>query len=359
MGRAADALSGMDVTAPIHHPGFLPWLSRHLDMQRLEVTACTAPSGGGWSSETWLIRCHDRDAGAERRVVVRLAPQGPAMFPQYDLRRQVACMRALGGARGCPVPAILGEDRDGLAIGRPLYAMAFVEGAIPADDRPTFFEAGFLFEASDAERNRFHRSLVDALATLHHTTLSPDLRASLAREEAGDTALARELAWLRHVFDWGGGEAPQPFIAHAFDRLAATLPDDDTAMLLWGDARPANVVVRDFAPAGLLDFELASLGPPELDVFWLIEMNRMRSRGQLPSGYLDERETIEAYEAVTGRRPGGAGWYTLFSATKVAVLMLRHLKVRAALGDMPADHPVMTDNVATRRLRALLQEEIA
>ena len=81
------------------------------------------------------------------------------------------------------------------------------------------------------------------------------------------------------------------------DRLAATLPDDDTAGLLWGDARPANVVVRDFVPAGLLDFELATLGPPELDVFWLIEMNRMRSRGQLPPGYLDERETIEAYEA--------------------------------------------------------------
>ena len=292
-------------------------------------------------------------------MVVRLAPNGPAMFPHYDLRRQIGCMRALEDVSDCPVPAILGDDSAGRIIGRPLYAMAFVDGAIPADDRPTFFEAGFLADARDVDRRRFHAALVRALAALHRAPVSPGLRTALARDGGGATALACELIWLREVFAWGGGVAPQPAIAAAFDQLAATMPGDDTAVLLWGDARPANVVVRDFKPAALLDFELASLGPPELDVFWLIEMNRMRSRGRLPPGYLNERETIEAYEGLSGRTLRHANWYTLFSATKVAVLMLRHLKVRAELGDMPADHPVMTDNVATRRLQALVEETTA
>ncbi|MCC6917718.1 MAG: phosphotransferase family protein [Alphaproteobacteria bacterium] len=351
-------MSAAERTAPIGDPAFQAWLGRQLGMRGLEITGSTAPSGGGWSSETWLVRCRDGAAGAERRVVVRLAPRGPAMFPHYDLRRQIACMRALEDVADCPVPAILGEDSAGSVIGRPLYVMAFVEGAIPADDRPTFFEAGFLADARDADRRRFHEALIRALAALHRAPVSPDLRQTLARG-GGGTALGRELAWLREVFAWGGGAAPQPAIGAAFERLAATLPGDDTSLLLWGDARPANVVVRDFVPAALLDFELGSLGPPELDVFWLIEMNRMRSRGRLPPGYLDERETIEAYETLSGRSLRHAGWYTLFSAAKVAVLMLRHLKVRAELGDMPTDHPVMTDNVATRRLEALLEETTA
>lgn len=343
---------------PIDDPTFCSWLAARLGIAKLQITDARAPGAGGWSSETWMLTLRDdaRGATSDRRVVLRLAPAGPAMFPEYDLSRQVACMRALKTAGGCPVPGILAEDLAGTLIGRPLYVMDFIPGGVPSDDTPNLFEAGFLFEASPANQQRFHEAFISSMATLHRTSVSDDLSRKLTRPNAGPTALARELGWLRGIFDWDHGPAPQPMLERALDLLNARLPDDPRERLLWGDARPANVVVRDFVPIVLLDWELATLGPPELDVFWLIEMNRMRSRGRLLPGFFSDAQMIARYEALSGRALREPDWHILFAATKVAILMLRHLLVRVACDALPIDHPVLTDNVATRRLSALLVE---
>jgi len=301
------------------------------------------------------IRDGARPTQADRRIVLRLAPSGPAMFPEYDLSRQVACMRELKGVQGCPVPDILADDLAGLVIARPFYVMDFIAGEVPSDDRPTLFEAGFLFEASFGDQRRFHEAFLGAMAALHTQPRSADITGKLARTTEGATALARELGWLRGLFDWDHGLAPQPIIEPALEWLRQRLPHDAREVMLWGDARPANVVVRDFMPAALLDWELATLGPPELDVFWLLEMNRMRSRGRPLPGFLDDDASIAHYEALTHTRMLDAEWHILFAATKVALLMLRHLLVRVARGALARDHPILVDNVATRRLSELLQ----
>ena len=41
-------------------------------------------------------------------------------------------------------------------------------------------------------------------------------------------------------------------------------------MLVWGDSRIGNVLYRDFRPVAVLDWEMATLGPRELDVAWII-----------------------------------------------------------------------------------------
>jgi aminoglycoside phosphotransferase (APT) family kinase protein len=132
------------------------------------------------------------------------------------------------------------------------------------------------------------------------------------------------------------------------------LPNDATAMLLWGDARPANTVVRNFEVAALLDWELATLGPPELDVFWFLEMNRMRANGRSLPGFPSDAATIAGYEARTGREIRDADFHTVYAALKVAVLMLRYLRVAVERGQIAEHHHVLTDNTATRRLDELL-----
>ena len=59
------------------------------------------------------------------------------------------------------------------------------------------------------------------------------------------------------------------------------------------------------------------------------------------------------YEAIAGVRIRQAEWFRHFSALKIAVLMLRHLLQRVHAGLLPPDHPVLTDNVALRRLGSL------
>lgn len=339
----------------IEKPALRTWLAGELGVAQLEIADPRAPASGGWSSETWRLMVRDRANGAAagRRIVLRLAPTGPAMFPEYDLSRQVACIRALKGARGCPVPDILAEDLAGAVIGRSLYLMDFIAGDIPSDE-PTLFEADFLFDASAADQRRFHEAFIAAMAALHGTARSADLSRALARANVGATALARELAWLRGVFEWDHGAAQQAVILRALDALDARLPDDGCEVLLWGDARPANVVVRDFAPVALLDWELATLGPPDLDVFWLLKMNRMRSKGLLLPGFLSDAETLARYAGLTGHTMRDADWHVLFAATKVALLMLRHRLARVSFGTLAGDHPILSENVATRRLSALL-----
>jgi aminoglycoside phosphotransferase (APT) family kinase protein len=127
-------------------------------------------------------------------------------------------------------------------------------------------------------------------------------------------------------------------------------------VLLWGDARPANVIVEPdgFAPAALVDFELAAWGPAELDVTWLAEMDRMRTTGSgvdpLP-GFLDDGDAIVHYEKCADRSldPDLLRWATQFNALKIGVLMHRHLRVMVHEGRLPASHHVFQENVSTRR----------
>jgi aminoglycoside phosphotransferase (APT) family kinase protein len=276
------------------------------------------------------------------------------MFPDYDLGRQVACMQALARHPECPVPAIIGADLEGCVIGRPFYVMEFVEGEVPADDRPTFAEAGFLFTASVEEQRRFHGSFLDVLAALHSLPIDPALARMLERLGRGETALERRVSWLEELCRWGRGPAEQPVLERAFAWIARHLPADNRASLVWGDARPANAVVRDFRVVAMLDWELAALGPPELDLFWFLEMNRMRSNGRPLPGFLAPDEAIADYESRADHSVRDAHFHQVFAALQVAVLMLRHLRVAVERGELDEGHKVMTDNTATRRLAALV-----
>ena len=39
---------------------------------------------------------------------------------------------------------------------------------------------------------------------------------------------------------------------------------------VWGDSRVGNVLYQDFKPVAVLDWEMATLGPREMDVAWMV-----------------------------------------------------------------------------------------
>jgi len=43
-----------------------------------------------------------------------------------------------------------------------------------------------------------------------------------------------------------------------------------TRVVVWGDSRVGNVLYSDFRPVAVLDWEMATLGPREMDVAWVI-----------------------------------------------------------------------------------------
>ena len=66
----------------------------------------------------------------------------------------------------------------------------------------------------------------------------------------------------------------------------------------------------------VLDFEMASVGPAELDLAWFLVLHRMtveRCRCDL-AGFLDHDATVDAYEARLGRALAGLLWFEVFAA---------------------------------------------
>ena len=314
-----------------------------LGCARIELVG--APEGAGWSGDLLLLEAD----GAP--LVLRRAPETPGMFTEHDLDLQVRCLRHVR-AHGLPAPEVVAVDLDGHRLGRPGYLMTRVAGQVPADGRPSFIDAGFLAEASPNQQRSYGEHLVDCLAALH---LLPAPQLPLG------PATTSHLAWCERLRDHA---APGAELLDRTHRVLAADPPTGGGppSLLWGDARPANTVVdEDFRVAAMLDWELAGTGAPELDVAWLLEMNRMRAGGVDPPlpGFPDEAEVWCRWAARVGREPRSIGWFRLFAAYRIVVLMDLHLAERVRRALLPPDHPVRSDNRAQRRLEELLGEGVA
>lgn len=336
MTRSTPAIPSLDV------PAVRAWL--HAD----RVVPAGRPSGGGYSGETHFLEVDGRP------LVLRTAPSAQGMFAHHDLEVQVRCMRHVR-AHSLPAPEIVAADLDGIVLGRPAYVMERVVGRVPPDDRPVFTCAGFLADATRAEQHTFGTDLVDCLADLHQL---PQLDGLPVGPNPVD-----HLTWCTaHLADpaIAPTRAMATYLDNAATCLRASAPRGPVPTLLWGDARPANTVVDGrFRVVAMLDWEMAGTGAPEFDVAWMNEMNRMRAGGTAPPlpGMPSDIEVWERWSARTGRVPRDVGWHHRYAAYKIAVLMELHLAERVRHGGLPVDHPLRTENRATRRLTSLLAEE--
>lgn len=312
------------------------------------------PSSGGWSNDTWLVDTGGRE---HPMVVVRLEPTRAAMFPTYDLARQVLCLDALGDEAAVPTPRLLGVDLAGSRLGRPAFVMQHVDGRVPSDDRPTFAESGWLRDASPDEQRRFHSDLLAKLVAVHDVELRPGRFDALRRGGPADSNTAA-IEDLRALWEWDRGTTWPAVIDASLAALGTAMPEPGDDVLLWGDARPANVVVpaSGFEAIALLDWELATLGTPERDVTWLLEMNwvRIEGAGHAPlDGFLSDAESVALYQHSSGRRLRDLRWYRSLAAVRVAILMHRYLRAMVHADRLPPDHHLFTGTVASRRLDQL------
>jgi aminoglycoside phosphotransferase (APT) family kinase protein len=114
------------------------------------------------------------------------------------------------------------------------------------------------------------------------------------------------------------------------------LPDPEPpASLLWGDVQLGNVLVADdMTIAAVLDFEMATVGPAELDLAWFLVLHRMtvdRCGGDLP-GFPGASDTIGAYGERLGRPLADLRWFEVFATLRSGAIMVRAARLLARLG---------------------------
>jgi aminoglycoside phosphotransferase (APT) family kinase protein len=317
------------------------------------VAEATMPSSNGMSSET-IVVVAGWD-GEPHRLVVRIAPQPHAapVFPHYDMRCQYLTLQRLRTQLNRPaVPQVLWCEDDPAPMGAPFFVMDHVDGQIPPDVMPYNF-GSWLCDAGAADRQRLQRATIEQLARVH--AAAPANFAFLDRRRRGETALQAHVRHTHDYYEWTRADGPGvPLIERGFDWLREHWPHESEPVLCWGDARIGNVIYRDFTPVALLDWEMASLGPRELDLGWMIFLHRFfedlaRSAG-LPGlpDFLRRDDVADAYADLTGYRPADLDFYTAYAALQHAIIMVR-IQLRAiAFGQ--AERPADPDEMIMHRV---------
>jgi aminoglycoside phosphotransferase (APT) family kinase protein len=308
------------------------WLAgRRAGPGRPAVSGVRLPVSGGLSSTSVLFEASWAGAGTGF-YVARMAPEASAVpvFPRYDLPGQFEVITQVAASCDIPLPALRWNEPAGGPLGTPFFVMDQVHGRVPLDNPPYVF-AGWLLEAAAAERAGLERASVAILAAIHAI---PDPAAAfpVLRPPAGADALRHHVDQQRAYYRWALADdgIEVPIIERSLAWLEQHWPSGSGPdVLSWGDARIGNIIYQGFEPAAVLDWEMAALGPRELDVSWLVFLHRFfqdlaESFGAagLP-GFLRRSQVERCYQELSGVPLRDMDFYLTYAALRHAIVMAR------------------------------------
>ncbi len=259
---------------------------------------------------------------------MRLPPLGEGIFPEYDLATQAAVQDAAGAA-GVPVAGPARYEADPSFLGAPFMSMPFVTGVIPSDFTPT--DPWLSGLPSDGARRTAWEGYLDAVIALHRVpTDGLGLRAGLAQELH---------AWEVYV-GWSTDGSPPAALLEVLTWCRAHVPADEPAAgLLWGDVRLGNVVFDpdSRAPRAVLDWDMASAGPIEMDLAWHLALEGVQTdlTGMTVPGFGTRDEAIARVEAGVGRPLQDLGWYEVFALARASAIATRITLLQERAGQRP------------------------
>jgi aminoglycoside phosphotransferase (APT) family kinase protein len=329
------------------------------------ISEVSSPESNGMSSETLLFTATWSEDGVRspHRLVARIEPPATdyPVFTTYDLDMQFRVMRLVREHTAVPVPETYWYEADRSVLGGAFFVMARVDGLVPPDVLPYTFGDNWVYDADDADRETIQESAIEALAGIH--SLTPDRHdlSFLEHRGAGDTSLQRCLDHWLGYYRWVVRDRPSPLLADCMDWLVDNLPDDLSGdALSWGDGRIGNMMFRDHRVVAVLDWEMAAVAPPEVDLGWMCYLHLFfqdlatdLGAPGLP-GMFRPVDVAERYAKVSGTTPGDLTWPIAFAAIRHGAIMRRVTERSIHFGE--AEAPADIDDLIIHRatLRAIL-----
>jgi aminoglycoside phosphotransferase (APT) family kinase protein len=336
------------VTAPERDPQDVArtlgsWLERERGLTDVEIANVKIPGSTGFSNETILFDATWSDGGARHahELVARIAPSSYRVFPDDTFELQFHVMDDLA-ASSVPTAAVHWLERDEHWFGQPFWIMERVDGLIPTD-APPYASAGWLADATFDEQARAWTSGIEALAAIHNLPLDQLAGAAEHLETDHDTTLA-EIERYERFLEWAEDGVPHELARTALQWLRNHQPPAPEAgpTLVWGDSRLSNLVYRNFEVVAVLDWEMATIGDPLLDLGWWIFCDDTLTTGvgypRLP-GFDSAEVTAQKWSALTGRSTHALDYYLVFAGLRFTVIMLRMGKLLIDIGLVPPTFP--------------------
>lgn len=314
----------------------------------VRVTSIRRPESSGMSSISVLLdaewTANGRDERAE--LVARLAPEASSfpVFPDYDLAGQAAVMRAVRERTDLPVPDVRWVEDSPEILGVPFLVMDRVSGRVPVDNPPYVFGGWVVEELDETGRARVRDVSVEVLARVHGT---PDPRTALgdAAPAAGLDSLRAHVENERAYYEWTRREDGLriPLLERAFDWIEANWPTElSPDVLCWGDARIGNIMFDGVEPAAVLDWESATLAPPELDLGWFLFFHDMfqeiAEQWDFPGlpDLFPHDAVVARYEELTGSPVRELEFFRTYAALRHGIVMSQIERRRVHFGEVEA-----------------------
>lgn len=268
--------------------------------------------GNGQSNLTYRVQ----DASG-RVAVLRRPPLGAVLESAHDMEREYQILLGLGLA-GVPVPRVIALCTDPDVTGAKFYLMDYVGGPILATEADAL-ALGF------GARRRAGLDMGAALARLQEVDLPAVGLGHLVR----NTPLAaRQLRRWRS--QWHASKTRAlPLVDELADRLEAAMPPEHRRVLVHGDYRLDNLILRqDGSVASILDWELCTTGHPLADLglamaYWYEAQYVDGLFGQavtsLP-GFVAPEEVVRNYAEASGEPVDNVGYFTAFAYWKIAII---------------------------------------
>ncbi len=254
------------------------------------------------------------------------------------------------------MPETYWYEPDPSVLGGAFFVMARVDGLVPPDVLPYTFGDNWVFDATDDASAHDPGVGGRAMAGIHSITPADHDLAFLELDQPGATALERQPQPLEGLPRVGGrGRPVRP--ARRLLRLADRQPARRTPgadALSWGDGRIGNMMFRDNQVVAVLDWEMAAVAPPEVDLGWMCYLHLFfqdlavdLGAPGLPDMFrpADVRAT---YAAASGQRTGGphAGTSPI-AAMRHGVIMRRVTERSIYFGE--AERPDDIDDLIIHR----------
>lgn len=314
---------------------------------RPQVAVESGVDSNGMSSETIILTGRWEADGQqhEEKWVARVAPtkEDVPVFSSYRMDHQFDVIRLVGEMTDVPVPRVRWLEPTGKVLGTQFFLMDYVSGVVPPDVMPYTF-GGNWFADSPAESQRaLQDNTVDVLAKLHSIPQAESTFGFLADGDDGN-ALRRNLDWLKSWYQFAVPDIGRsPLVEEALEWLEANWPEDVAAtdpVLIWGDSRVGNVLYENFKPVAVLDWEMATLGPREMDAAWMVfahmvfqELAGLAGMPGLPD-FMCEEDVKATYADKTGVALGDLNWFYVYSGVIWCCVFMRTSARRVRFGEI-------------------------
>ncbi len=202
----------------------------------------------GLSSQSFRVEAETGDGPIT--WVMRVEPEH-GVIPPYDIGREYRLLDTVGRA-GLPVPKMLHLCEDASVVGGRFLLMSFVKGIIYNSKDPRL-------EADPALRASCQEQFVEMAARIHGTAQDVLPAAEGKAATLAQIAVCRDRMKRTELI-------PSPVLMRTLDLLEEEAPEPQRVGLLHGDYRLPNLMWHDGKIAGILDWELASVGDPLCDL---------------------------------------------------------------------------------------------